>query len=133
MLGAALVVLGCGGAGAAADAVLSGKVGFLFGAGFVVGCLLAAGRVHQEDLAAVIVMPPLAYAVLALLIGTFHPSSGSGGGPGLKNKALDVASELVLKAPALIIGTVVAAAVAIRRARRARAARRAAGGAHRGR
>lgn len=133
VLGAALLVLVSGGAGATADAVLSGKVGLLFGVGFVAGCLLAAGRVHQEDLAAVIVMPPLVYAALALLVGMFHPSSGGGSGPGLKNEAVDIASELVLKAPVLVMGTVVSATVAIRRAWRARAARRGAGGAHRGR
>jgi lysylphosphatidylglycerol synthetase-like protein (DUF2156 family) len=123
ILGAALLVLILGTVGVLADLILSGQVGLMFGIGFVVGCLLAAGRVHQEDLAGVVVMPPLAYAAITLVVGFIHPAAG-GSGAGLKNKAIDIGSELVLKAPILIVGVVIVIVIVLNRARRVRAARR---------
>ncbi len=122
VLGAALIALVTGFIGAIFDSVAFGHLGVLFGIGFGIGCLIAVGRVHNDDLLAVVVMPPLIYAVITILIGLFHPSGG-GDGAGLKNKVIDVGSELILRAPVLIVAMVIVIVVAAVRGRRVRAAR----------
>ncbi|MGF7233461.1 MAG: DUF6542 domain-containing protein [Frankia sp.] len=122
VLGAALIALIAGFIGAILDSVIFGQLGVFFGICFAIGCLIAVGRVHDDDLLAVVVMPPLIYAVITILFGLFHPSGG-GDTAGLKNKVINVGSELILRAPVLIIAMVVVIIVATVRGRRVRAAR----------
>jgi hypothetical protein len=116
-------VLVVGGIGAAVDSVLSGELGIIFAALFVLACAVAATRVHVDDLVGVVIMPPLVYALITVTIGFAHPAAG-GNGAGLKNKAIDIASELILRAPALLVAVAAVVLIAIVRARRAAVARR---------
>ncbi|WP_322767939.1 DUF6542 domain-containing protein, partial [Frankia sp. Cr1] len=85
VLGAALLVLLAGTTGAAIDVVLAGSLGVVFGVLFVAGCVLAATRVHPDDLLGIVITPPLVYALIAIGIGFAHPASG-GVGSGMKSK-----------------------------------------------
>jgi hypothetical protein len=116
-------VLVVGGIGAATDSVLSGELGIIFAVLFVLACAVAAAWVHVDDLVGVVIMPPLVYALITVTIGFAHPAAG-GNGSGLKNKAIDIASELILRAPALLVAVAAVAVIAIVRGRRAAVARR---------
>jgi lysylphosphatidylglycerol synthetase-like protein (DUF2156 family) len=122
-LGASLLVLVIGGIGAAADVVISGELGMIFAVLFVLACTFGAMRVHVDDLIGVAIMPPLAYAVITAVVGFAHPAAGSNGA-GLKNKAIDIGSELILRAPALLIAVLAVILIAVIRGRRAAVARR---------
>lgn len=122
VFGAGLIALIGGFIGALLDVMAFGHLGVLFGIGFAIGCLMAVGRVHDDDLLAVVIMPPLAYAMITIVIGLVHPADG-GNGPGVKNKVIDVGSELILRAPVLIIAMAIVILVASARWRRVRIAR----------
>jgi hypothetical protein len=119
--GASLVVLIFGAVGAAADVAVFGHLGWIFGVMFVVACLASALRTHVDDLVGVAIMPPLAYAAITVAAGLLHPSSGSGGA---RTQAIDIGSELILRAPSLLISEVLVVVIALVRARRATVARR---------
>ena len=110
--GGAVVMTALGAAGAAADVVTGHGLRTVFAICFVTGCALAALAVHREDLKAVVVMPPLVYAVLALVAGAVE---GVGGGSFLRGQALELANSLVLGAPVLVLGFVVTLALALLR------------------
>ncbi|WP_322759674.1 DUF6542 domain-containing protein [Frankia sp. Cr2] len=123
VLGAALLVLLAGTAGAAIDVVLAGALGVVFGVLFVAGCVLAATRVHPDDLLGIVITPPLVYALIAIGIGFAQPTSGGAGG-GMKSKVISIGSDLILRAPVLLIGFFAVVLIAAVRARHARVARR---------
>ncbi|WP_241255464.1 DUF6542 domain-containing protein, partial [Candidatus Protofrankia californiensis] len=97
--------------------------GVAFGVLFVTGCILAATRVHPDDLLGTVIAPPLVYAVIAIGVGFTRPSSGDSGG-GLKSKAIDIGSDLILRAPVLLLGFAAVVLIAMVRARRARVTHR---------
>ncbi|MBL7501407.1 hypothetical protein I6A84_36565 [Frankia sp. CNm7] len=120
--GAALVTLIIGAVGAVADVAVFGSLGWIFGVLFVLACLGTALRTHVDDLVGVVIMPPLAYAAITVAVGFLHPATGSGGG--LRTKAIDIGSELILRAPSLLIAELLVIVIALVRARRATVARR---------
>ncbi|WP_250290030.1 DUF6542 domain-containing protein [Frankia sp. CiP1_Cm_nod1] len=120
-LGAALLLTLAGAVGAAIDVALSGSPGVAFGVLFIAGCILAATRVHADDLLGIVIAPPLVYALIAVGVG-FTRSSGDSGG-GLKSKAINIGSDLILRAPVLLLGFAVVVLIAAVRARRARVTR----------
>ncbi len=123
VLGAAILLILAGTVGATIDVVLSGSPGVAFGVLFVTGCILAATRVHPDDLLGTVIAPPLVYAVIAIGVGFTRPSSGDSGG-GLKSKAIDIGSDLILRAPVLLLGFAAVVLIAMVRARRARVTHR---------
>lgn|GEM_PF-2285294 len=121
-LGASLVVLIIGAVGATADVTVFGHLGWIFGVFFVLACVASTLRTHVDDLVGVAIMPPLVYAAIATGVGFLHPATGSDGG--LKTKAIDIGSELILRAPSLLIAELLVIIIALVRARRATVARR---------
>ena len=109
--GAAAVALGFGTLGAVIDVVTGAGLRTTFAVLFVLGCALAAYKVHREDLFATVVIPPLVYGALALAatLGAGSPAGGSF----LKQQALELVAELILKAPALLVATGLAAVIAL--------------------
>jgi hypothetical protein len=103
--------------------VLSGSLGVVFGILFIAGCVLAATRVHPDDLLGIVITPPLVYALIAIGIGFAHPASNSTGG-GIKSKAINIGSDLIIRAPVLLIGFFAVVLIALARARHARVTRR---------
>jgi hypothetical protein len=79
----------------------------------VAGCALAALLVHREDLKAVVVMPPLLHAAIAVLTSALGRTARSSSG--LKGHALEAVVTLVLGAPILIAATGVAVLIALAR------------------
>lgn len=122
-LGTGLLVVVLGGLGALVDVVAFGDLGILFGLLFVTSCVIAALRVYVYNLIDVVIMPPLAYAAITIAVGVFRPS-GESSGAGLRNKAIDVGSEMILRAPVLLIAFGAVVVIAAVRARRAKVARR---------
>jgi hypothetical protein len=110
--GAASVMLAFGLVGGALDVLTGPGLRLVFALCFVLGCAAAALAVHREDLRAVIVMPPLVYALLAVLASAFE---GWGGGSFLKGQALELLNALVLGAPVLVIGFATVLALALLR------------------
>ncbi|CAO5181666.1 DUF6542 domain-containing protein [Frankia sp. AiPs1] len=122
-LGTALVVLVLGGVGAAIDTAAFGSLKYCFGMLFIGACVLVAVRVHTDDLLGVVIMPPLVYALITIGVGYLHPSTGDGS-TGLRDKAIDIASEMILHAPILLAAFVLVTLIALFRGRRAQVARR---------
>lgn len=110
-VGAAALVVALGLVGGGLDAVTGRGLGPVFAVTFVTGCGLAAALVHREDLMAAVVMPPLLYAVLAVVVGTFE----AGGGGLIRAQLLELTTALVLGAPVLLAATGLAAVVAVAR------------------
>ena len=108
--GAVLLIFALGALGGAYDLASGTGLRRVFAVCFVLGCALAALAVHREDLRAVVVMPPLIYLALsggAALLQ--HARTGSL----LTQQALEFANTVVLSAPVLLIGTAVAAVLAV--------------------
>jgi len=106
----------CGLAGAV-DVLTGQGLREAFAIGFLSACLLSAISVHREDLAAVVVIPPLVYAASVLVAGLAE--GGGSNGSVLLHQAIELFNGLVLGAPVLVGGTAMAAVVAlIRRAAR---------------
>lgn len=125
-----VLLLLIGGVGAVVDRLLGHGLWVFFSVSFVAAVLLTAARVHLEDLAAAIVMVPLAYAVIGM--GTTLVSEIGSGSP-IKEKFVGAAGVLVFGAPVLLLSVLVAVVITIGRGRavtlarrraRARAARR---------
>lgn len=110
--GAATVMITFGLVGGAVDVVSGPGLRLVFALCFVLGCAAAVLAVHREDLRSVIVMPPLVYALLAVLASAFE---GWGGGSFLKGQALELLNALVLGAPVLVIGFVTVLVLALLR------------------
>jgi len=122
-LAAAIVVLVVGLVGALINIAFSGGLGAVFIVVFAIGCVAAATQVHTDDLFGVIVTPPLVYGLITVVIGLVHPSSGDPA-KNTRDRIVNVGLELVLSAPALIVGFVLVVVIAVVRARRAKVARR---------
>ena len=110
--GAAVSMLAFGAAGGIFDVLAGRGLRLVFAVFFVLGCAFAALAVHRESLRPVIVMPPLVYALLALLASAVE---GWGGGSFLKGQALELLNALVLGAPVLVIGFVTVLVLALLR------------------
>ncbi len=108
--GAVATALGLGLVGGLIDVAHTPALGGFFAVLFTVGCVLAAWRVHREDLVTAVVMPPLVYVAVALLTVPFLPSSRAGSE--LVKFAFGVLNAVVLGAPVLLVATALTAAVA---------------------
>ena len=109
--GAVAVALGFGALGAVIDVVTGSGLRTTFAVLFVVGSAVAAYKVHREDLLAAVVIPPLVYVALA-----FAANLGSRttvGGSWVKQQVLELVAALIMKAPALLIATGLAAVIAL--------------------
>ena len=109
--GAVAVALGLSTLGAIVDVVTGSGLRATFAVLFVAGSALAAYKVHREDLLAAVVIPPLVYVSLA-----FAANLGSRttvGGSWVKQQVLELLAALITKAPALLIGTGLAAVIAL--------------------
>lgn len=111
--GATAMALGAGIVGGLIDVATGQGLRGTFAVAFVLGCALAAYKVHREDLFAAVVIPPLAYVALA--VGANLGTRTTLGGSFLKQQALELMTDLVTKAPALLIATGLAAVIALAR------------------
>lgn len=111
--GAVTVALGAGLVGGAVDVLTGAGLRTTFAVLFVLGCALAAYKVHREDLFAAVVIPPLVYAVLVGAAGIGRASGA--GGSFVKQNVLELFSALVLNARTLLAATGAAALVALLR------------------
>lgn len=109
--GAVSLALVLGAAGGLVDVLTGEGLRTVFAICFIAGCALAALKVHREDLVAAVVMPPLVYAVMALLAGAFSQTAAVGGV--LTRNALELATSLVLGAPVLLTATAVSFVIAV--------------------
>lgn len=109
--GAVALALALGAAGGLVDVLTGPGLRTVFAICFIAGCALAAFCVHREDLVAAVVMPPLVYAVLALLAGAFSETAPAGSF--VTRQALELTSALVLGAPVLLTATGVALVIAL--------------------
>ncbi len=114
--GAAVVMLVVGLVGAVFDVATGQGLRLVFAVLFVLGCALGALTVHREHLRAVVVMPPLVYAVLAL--GASAVESWGTGGSFLRDQALELVNSLVLRAPVLVTGFLLVLVLALLRGMR---------------
>ena len=121
--GATLVVLIFSIVGALADIAVFGSLSWIFGVLFVLSCFASTLRSHIDDLIAVAIMPPLVYALITVGVGILHPSSSDSSG-GLKTEIINAGSELILRAPSLLVAEVLVILTALVRARRATVSRR---------
>lgn len=111
--GGVLVALLVGLAGGAVDVLTGRGLREAFAVAFVTGCVLAAIAVHHEDLFATVVMPPLVYAVLALIAVLVDRTAGAGSF--VMRQAVELVNAVVLGAPVLMAGTGAALLVAVAR------------------
>lgn len=110
-IGAVAVALGFGIVGGLIDVLTGHGLRATFAVAFVLGCAVAAYKVHREDLLAAVVIPPLAYVALAVIANlTSHTTLG---GSFVKQQVLELMTALVTKAPALLVATAVAAVIAL--------------------
>ena len=109
--GAVAVAIGFGTVGAVIDVVTGSGLRTAFAVLFVLGCALAAYKVHREDLFAAVVIPPLAYVAVAVGANLFAQSTV--GGSFVKQQLLELLAALITKAPALLLATGLAAAIAL--------------------
>jgi ABC-type antimicrobial peptide transport system permease subunit len=121
---AALVVLVIGVLGAIINIAFSGGLGSVFVVFFAIGCVAAVSQVHTDDLFGAVVTPPLVYGVITVAVGVLHPSSGDAAKT-TRDQIVNVGLELVLSAPALIIGFLLVVVIGVIRGQRAKVARRA--------
>ena len=99
--GAAVVMTVAGVIGAALDLATGQGLRLAFAVCFVLGCAVAALAAHREHLRAVVIMPPLVYAALALAASA---AQGLGsGGSFVRTQVLELANAVVLGAPVLWI------------------------------
>jgi len=101
--GAIAVALGAGVLGATIDVLTGSGLRTVFAIFFALGCTAAAYKVHREDLAAAVVIPPLVYMALTFSAGVGRASGA--GGSFLTQQVLELFSALVLGAPALLLAT----------------------------
>jgi hypothetical protein len=110
-----------GGFGALLDRLLGHNLWVMFSVLFVGAVLLNAVRIHLEDLAASIVMVPLAYAVIGTISSLL---ANLGAEHGLRQHLVGAAGVLVFSAPVLVLAVLLATVLAIARGRSAMLARR---------
>lgn len=108
--GAVAVALGFGIVGGAIDVATGPGLRGTFAVLFVIGCAVAAYKVHREDLFAAVVIPPLAYVALAVAANLTGRTTV--GGSFVKQQVLELMTSLVTKAPALLVATGLAAVIA---------------------
>ncbi len=106
--------------GSVVDQLLGHGLWVFFSVGFLAAVLLNAVRIHLEDLAASIVLVPIAYAISGAVPNLI---SGLGSGTGFKQGLASAAGVLVFGTPVLLLAVVVATAIAIARGRSAMRAR----------
>lgn len=119
--GAVAIALTLGLAGGAYDVLTGPGLRLVFAVCFVIACALAALLVHREDLKAAVIMPPLIYVVLAFVAGVVERAGT--GGSFLTQQALEMANALILGAPVLLTGTLLALTIAVVRGLRGRRGR----------
>lgn len=74
-LGAAVIVVLVAAVAGAIDGHRAGEgMGWIFGIAFVLCCVAVALAAHTEDMAAVAILPPLAFVVGAIACAVFRPS-----------------------------------------------------------
>lgn len=108
--GAVAIALGSGVLGALIDVTTGTGLRTAFAVLFTVGCSIAAYKVHKEDLAAAVVIPPLVYVALAFFAGLGR-ATGVGGGV-IVEQMLRLFSALVLGAPALLLASTATGVIA---------------------
>ena len=111
--GAAVVMIAFGAAGGAYDVLSGPGLRTVFAILFVLGFGLAALAVHREHLRAVIVMPPLVYAALALTASAVEGWGRSGSF--LQGQLLELTNAIVLGAPVLVFGFLTTLLIAVLR------------------
>jgi hypothetical protein len=111
--GAAVVMIAFSAAGGAYDVLTGPGLRTVFAIFFVLGCGLAALAVHREHLRAVVVMPPLVYAALALTASAVEGWGSSGSF--VQGQLLELANAIVLGAPVLVFGFLTTLLLAILR------------------
>lgn len=114
--GGAVLLTAAAALGAVIDLASGSGLRAAFAVLFVGASLLVAARVHREDLLAAMVMPPLVYALMSVITAYAQPPGG-GIEHGLRQRAIDIGTTLVLTTPVLLVGTAVAAFIALRRGR----------------
>lgn len=119
--GALVLLLGLGLLGAVLDRVLGRDLWVCFSVAFVAAVLLTSARIHLEDLVASVVLVPIAYGAVGF--GTSLVAQLGSGSP-LKQHLVTAAGVLVFGAPVLVVSVLVAAMIALGRARAATVARR---------
>lgn len=105
------LALGLGLAGGLYDVLTGPGLRLVFAVCFIAGAVLAALLVRRRDLLVAVVLPPLAYVVIALVSGAVRGSSTAGSF--VVRQALDLFTALVLEAPALLVATAAALVVAL--------------------
>jgi hypothetical protein len=108
-LGAVLVLLILGGVGGAVDVFWHGNTSRLFDVVFVVACVIAALLVRHGSLAVAVVAPPLVYVLLVVAIDQFVALPAGGGW--LIRQLVAAGDALVTGAPAIWLGTALAAII----------------------
>jgi hypothetical protein len=107
---------------AVAAAVVLGRTGLVFAAGFMLASLYVAARIRQRDLLWAVIVPPIAFAV-ALVTSAFFTDSLDADGS-LLQKLVDFSTILADKAPLLLVCESLAVVIAlVRRIRQRRPAR----------
>jgi hypothetical protein len=91
------------------DMAISGHRGHLFGVLFVISSALGALAVRRKDLRTAMVAPPLLYCVLIFVMSLIDQGGLTGGL--LTREAFYLANAFVTGAPAIWVGTVLAAAI----------------------
>jgi hypothetical protein len=114
--GGAVLLTAAAALGAGIDLASGSGLRAAFAVLFVGASFLVATRVHREDLLAAMVMPPLVYAVITVIAAYAQPPGG-GIEHGLRQRAIDIGTTLVLTAPVLLAVTALAVFVALRRGR----------------
>lgn len=106
--GVVVLLLLIAGAGGAADALINDGLGRVFDVVFVVACVLTALMVRHGTLATAVVAPPIVYAVLVVVLDVFviRPSGGW-----VSGQVVAAGDALVTGAPAIWLGTALAAAI----------------------
>lgn len=112
-LGVVLLVVAVSFAGGAVDVLTGEGLRTLFAICFVGSCAAAPLLVRRRELLPIVVMPPLAYAFVALAAGAIDISGMAGSF--LTQEALELVTELVTGAPVLLLGTLAAVAAAVTR------------------
>lgn len=108
--------------GAVLNHILTDTLGALFGAIFLVTCVLVAVKTRIRDLAAAAIAPPLAFALAILAISLGFPSDNGEGF--LLRTSLDMFTALTFKAGVLWAGSMLALAIVFVRIRADREATR---------
>jgi hypothetical protein len=119
--GALVLLLALGALGAILDRVLGHELWVCFSVAFVAAVLLTSARIHLEDLAASVVLVPIAYGAVAFVTSLVAQLGSSSP---LKQHLVSAAGVMVLSAPVLVVSVLVAAVIALGRARAVTVARR---------